>query len=37
MLDEHHHMVVEHDLGEIAAEFVRWGREQKFPFCEGGE
>jgi type I restriction enzyme M protein len=37
VLDEHHHMVVEHDLDEIATEFVKWGRKQKLFFCEGGE
>lgn len=37
VLDEHHHMVVEHDLGEIAAEFAKWGRKHKLAFCEGGE
>jgi len=30
-------MVVEHDLGEIAAEFAKWGQKQKLFFCEGGE
>jgi hypothetical protein len=30
-------MVVEHDLGEIATEFVKWGRKQGLGFCEGSE
>lgn len=34
LLDEHHHMVVEHDLDEISAQFRKWGRKQGFPFCE---
>lgn len=37
VLDKHHHMVVEHDLNEIAEEFVKWGRKQKLVFCEGDE
>jgi type I restriction enzyme M protein len=37
VLDEHHHMVVEHDLDEIASAFIKWGRKQKLAFCEGGE
>jgi type I restriction enzyme M protein len=37
VLDEHHHMIVEHDLNEIAAEFVKWGRKQKLTFCEWGD
>jgi len=37
MLDKHHHMVVEHDLGEIAAEFVKWGSAQGLAFCNGRE
>jgi len=37
VLDEHHHMVVEHDLDVIAAEFVKWGRKHKLAFCEGGD
>ena len=35
-LDAHHHMIVDHDLDEIAAAFVKWGREQGLAFCEGG-
>jgi type I restriction enzyme M protein len=34
MLDSHHHMIVEHDLGEIAAEFIKWGRKQGFSFLK---
>jgi type I restriction enzyme M protein len=37
VLDKHHHMIVEHDLGQIAEAFIRWGRKQKLAFCEGGE
>lgn len=37
VLDEHHHMVVEHDLDEIAAEFRAWGRKQKLAFCSETE
>jgi type I restriction enzyme M protein len=37
MLDAHHHMIVEHDLDEIAAGFAKWARKQKLAFCEGGE
>jgi len=36
MLDEHHHMIVEHDLDEIATAFANWGKEQGLSFCEGG-
>lgn len=35
MLDSHNHMIVEHDLGEIAEAFVNWGIEQELAFCEG--
>jgi type I restriction enzyme M protein len=37
VLDEHHHMVVEHDLEEIAAAFIKWGCKQKLDFCDGGD
>jgi type I restriction enzyme M protein len=33
LLDEHHHMVVLHDLDEIAHDFIKWGRTQKLAFC----
>ncbi|MGI8906779.1 MAG: N-6 DNA methylase [Candidatus Sumerlaeaceae bacterium] len=36
MLDSHNHMVVEHDLDEIAAEFAKWGEAQGLAFCEVG-
>ena len=36
VLDEHHHMVVQHDLHKIVAEFTKWGRKQRLAFCEGG-
>lgn len=34
VLDEHHHMVVEHDLDEIAEGFVKWARKQSLAFAE---
>ena len=37
VLDPHHHMIVEHDLEEIATEFGRWARKQELAFCEEGE
>jgi type I restriction enzyme M protein len=37
MLDAHHHMIVEHDLDEIAAGFAKWAHKQNLAFCEGGE
>jgi type I restriction enzyme M protein len=37
MLDIHNHMIVEHDLNEIASEFVKWGKAQRLSFCEGAE
>ena len=33
LLDDHHHMIVEHDLDQIADGFIKWGRKQGFPFC----
>lgn len=36
-LDSHNHMIVDHDLDEIAAEFVKWGKDQGLAFCERGE
>lgn len=33
MLDKHGHMIVEHDLDQIANGFIDWGRKQAFPFC----
>jgi type I restriction enzyme M protein len=35
MLDKHGHMIVEHDLGEIAAEFLKWGKKQGLAFSKG--
>lgn len=35
VLDEHHHMVVKHDLDEIATEFRGWCRKHKLSFCDG--
>ncbi|NOS99823.1 MAG: N-6 DNA methylase [Phycisphaerales bacterium] len=35
-LDSHNHMIVDHDLDEIAAAFVKWGKEKGLAFCEGG-
>jgi type I restriction enzyme M protein len=37
MLDNHNHMIVEHDLDEIAGEFVKWGRQHKLAFCDEGD
>ena len=34
LLDEHGHMIVDHDLDEIAAAFIKWGRTNKIRFCE---
>lgn len=34
LLDAHGHMVVEHDLFEIADAFKKWGKRQRLPFCE---
>jgi type I restriction enzyme M protein len=36
-LDTHHHMIVEHDLNDIAQAFLKFGRKQGFTFCEGTE
>lgn len=33
-LDKHGHMIVEHDLQEIAGEFVKWGKKQGLAFCK---
>jgi type I restriction enzyme M protein len=35
MLDSHNHLIVEHDLDDIATAFMEWGREQGLEFCEG--
>ena len=35
LLDEHGHMVVNHDLDDIAEAFLKWARKQKMPFAEG--
>jgi len=37
LLDDHGHMIVEHDLDEIADAFVKWGQDQKLKFCEEGD
>ncbi|HVT58929.1 MAG TPA: N-6 DNA methylase [Thermoanaerobaculia bacterium] len=37
LLDAHHHMVVEHDLDEIAGDFVKWSQKQRLSFCEERE
>ncbi len=37
MLDDHNHMVVEHDLDEIAKGFADWCLGEGLAFCEGGE
>jgi len=36
-LDNHNHMIVDHDLDDIAAAFAKWGKEQGLVFCEGDE
>jgi len=36
-LDAHGHMIVEHDLGEIAADFIKWGKKQGLAFCAEAE
>ena len=36
-LDEHHHMIVEHDLEEIAEAFKTWGLKQGMAFCREAE
>jgi len=36
VLDTHHHMIVEHDLDEIANAFLDWGAKQGLTFCEEG-
>jgi type I restriction enzyme M protein len=33
-LDKHGHLIVEHDLGEIAADFLKWGKKQGLAFCK---
>ena len=35
LLDEHGHMVVDHDLDDIAEAFLKWARKQKMQFAEG--
>jgi hypothetical protein len=34
VLDKHGHMIVEHDLEEIAVEFIKWGKTQGLAFCK---
>jgi type I restriction enzyme M protein len=34
MLDKHGHMIVEHDLDQIANGFIAWGKKQGLPFCK---
>lgn len=34
LLDDHGHMIVEHDLDDIAEAFVKWGKKQRLKFCE---
>jgi type I restriction enzyme M protein len=36
-LDSHGHMLVEHDLDEIAGDFLKWGKNQGFDFCAEAE
>jgi type I restriction enzyme M protein len=33
LLDNHNHMIVEHDLDEIAVAFTKWAKKQKLDFC----
>ena len=33
-LDKHGHMIVEHDLEEIAEGFMKWGKKQGLAFCK---
>lgn len=35
LLDAHGHMIVEHDLQEIANAFAKWGKKQGLQFLEG--
>jgi type I restriction enzyme M protein len=35
LLDDHGHMVVDHDLDQIADAFLKWAKKQKLPFAEG--
>jgi len=35
MLDTHGHMIVEHDLSQVAEAFIAWGKQNSLPFCEG--
>jgi type I restriction enzyme M protein len=37
LLDQHGHLIVEHDLDEIATAFVLFGREQGFEFCQSND
>ena len=34
LLDDHGHMVVEHDLNAIADGFIEWGRKTGIHFCK---
>jgi type I restriction enzyme M protein len=36
LLDEHGHMIVEHDLDDIADAFIAWCHKQKLSFCGEG-
>jgi type I restriction enzyme M protein len=36
-LDKHGHLIVEHDLGDIAADFLKWGKKQGLAFCKEAE
>ena len=35
-LDKHGHMIVEHDLDEIATDFLKWAEKQGLDFCAEG-
>ena len=36
-LDSHGHLIVEHDLGLIASDFLKWGKKQGLIFCADAE
>lgn len=36
-LDTHGHLIIEHDLGEIAEDFHKWGKKQGLVFCAESE
>ena len=36
MIDDHGHMIIDHDLNEIASAFVDFAKKQKFLFWREG-